>query len=60
MLQAQWGSADLHFLSPQPDTSLHCGTISTASHTVPDYAFYHLWNDLFTLSPKKHPRHFRL
>jgi len=25
----QWGGAHLHFLMPQPDTSLHCETMDT-------------------------------
>ena len=27
--QGPWGGADLRFLSPQPDTSLHCETTDT-------------------------------
>jgi len=27
--QGPWGGADLSFLSPQPDTSLHCETTDT-------------------------------
>jgi len=27
--QGPWGGADLHFLSPQPDTSLHCEITDT-------------------------------
>jgi len=28
-LDVPWGGADLRFLSPQPDTSLHCETTDT-------------------------------